>query len=573
MLRALRAAGRELESAPRASGSTGGRAGWAAVLGECQRLMNAAAALQDEAVVALAAIEPVELDDGTEAETHRPVGHVSLDASAIVSGALTVSAVHAERRVRAAVRLAADGVSGSDTETGLGGLHEAMRRGELDAYRASVVADELELAPPEVAAAVVDLLGGHLHTDTAPQLRSRCRRVLATVSPDLVRQRAVRARERCGLRRWAEEPGVDAWEGTFPSEEAAVAWAAIDARAQQLVAAGKCFTIDRARSQALLDLVTGSATIQTVVTLTVPAPPDGPIPPEPPRSGPSPQAPPSAGPSPQGPASPGSPGSPYDLVEVSIGPRGERALVSRTFVERVVSDTGSSGAVRRPCHPGSGALLDDRTSPSYRPPPALAVLVRQRDGRCRFPGCHVSARFCDLDHVRPWPLGPTAARNLICLCRRHHRVKQRLGWRLRLHPDATVTWFDPTGRARTTRPVDALTALVLPAPVAPVAEGAADGSVGTGSSARAPSTEFSRVEHVLEHALTGVTRDELARRAALRHLRSRASGARLRLEFRHPTQMPSGRRDLVVAGTRAPATGHRTGARPRRRGPDDDPPF
>ena len=36
-------------------------------------------------------------------------------------------------------------------------------------------------------------------------------------------------RQQCGLRRWAEEPGVDRWEGTFPSEEAAQAWAAIDA--------------------------------------------------------------------------------------------------------------------------------------------------------------------------------------------------------------------------------------------------------------------------------------------------------------------------------------------------------
>ena len=89
-----------------------------------------------------------------------------------------------------------------------------------------------------------------------------------------MRQRATRAREHCALRRWAEQPGVDKWEGTFPSQDAARAWAAIDARAHELVADGTVEHIDRARAQALIDLVTGSATITTVLTLTVPAPPD-----------------------------------------------------------------------------------------------------------------------------------------------------------------------------------------------------------------------------------------------------------------------------------------------------------
>ena len=204
-------------------------------------------------------------------ESHRAPGHVALDAPAIASGALSVSAAHAEHRVRAAVRLAADGPAGSSTATGLRSLHEAMSCGRLDSYRAGVLADELEQAPPEVAAAVVQALSGYFDHETGPQLRVRCRRVLASISPDLLRQRATRAREQCGLRRWAQEPGVDQWEGTFPSEDAARAWAAIDARAQELLADGTCPRIDRARAQALIDLVTRSATISTVLTLTVPA--------------------------------------------------------------------------------------------------------------------------------------------------------------------------------------------------------------------------------------------------------------------------------------------------------------
>ncbi len=104
----------------------------------------------------------------------------------------------------------------------------------------------------------------------------------------------------------------------------------------------------------------------------------------------------------------------------------------------------------------SGALLDpDNRSHRRLPPrPRAGRLVKARDGRCRFPGCSVAARFCDLDHVTPWPAGPTTASNLACLCRRHHRVKQRPGWTAALHPDATLTWTDPTGRTRTTHPLD-----------------------------------------------------------------------------------------------------------------------
>ena len=253
------------------SAVTGSRDQWAGVVGSLQRVIDVASAAQDAAIVRLAAIEPELLDDGTVVESHRALGHVALDAPAIVSGVLATSAVHAERRVRTAVRLAADGPVGSPTESGLGGLHAAMGSGRVDAYRASVVAEELEEAPAQVRAAVVAALDAHLATEDAAHLRRRCRRALARISPDLLRQRAVRARAESGLRRWADEPGVDRWEGTFPSEDAARAWAAIDALARQYVADAVCPTLERARAKALTDLVAGNATVETVLTVTVPA--------------------------------------------------------------------------------------------------------------------------------------------------------------------------------------------------------------------------------------------------------------------------------------------------------------
>ncbi|MGG5257203.1 HNH endonuclease signature motif containing protein [Phycicoccus avicenniae] len=282
--------------------------------------------------------------------------------------------------------------------------------------------------------------------EDSSHLRRRTRRLLARISPDLLRQRAVRAREASGLRRWVDEPGVDTWLGTFPSEEACTAWAAIDALAQQYLADGVCPRIDRARAKALTDLVTSNATIDVQVVLTTPAgTPDSPPTP--------------------------STGAPTDLVEVRGPAAGDPLLVERGWLERAVAATAVTGHDRlgRPwilaCDTDTGAPLDpdgDLTTSAYRPSAKLAAFVRARDRHCRFPGCTVAARYCDLDHVRPFPAGPTSAANLACLCRRHHRIKQRPGWRAVLHPDATMTWTDPTGRTRTSHPPDQLHPIALP---------------------------------------------------------------------------------------------------------------
>ena len=181
------------------------------------------------------------------------------------------------------------------------------------------------------------------------------------------------------------------------------------------------------------------------------------------------------------------------LVEVT-GPRGQPAgarlpLLGHRAGRRRAPPTEAARLQVAPCHPDTGALLDPAprgatatstwttlrtrastnpghggqpgTADAYRPSARLAKLVRARDRRCRFPGCTVAAVFCDLDHVRPWPTGPTTDTNLICLCRRHHRVKQRPGWHVTLATNGIATWTDPTGRIRTTHPADALTTTVL----------------------------------------------------------------------------------------------------------------
>jgi hypothetical protein len=106
----------------------------------------------------------------------------------------------------------------------------------------------------------------------------------------------------------------------------------------------------------------------------------------------------------------------------------------------------------------TGALLDAGTM-SYRPPTALARHVRLRDGTCRFPGCSVPARECDLDHLVPFPDGPTAASNLHALCRRHHGLKHEGGWRVEQVEGHALRWTSPQGATATTWPDDTWLAL------------------------------------------------------------------------------------------------------------------
>jgi hypothetical protein len=62
-----------------------------------------------------------------------------------------------------------------------------------------------------------------------------------------------------------------------------------------------------------------------------------------------------------------------------------------------------------------------RRTPVVSPAMRRALVVR--DGGCRFPGCGRPHPWCDGHHVVHWADGgSTALRNLVLLCRRHHRV-------------------------------------------------------------------------------------------------------------------------------------------------------
>jgi hypothetical protein len=123
----------------------------------------------------------------------------------------------------------------------------------------------------------------------------------------------------------------------------------------------------------------------------------------------------------------------------------------------------TTATIRPLIHPG-----DNPPEPRYTPSPKLADFVRCRDMTCRFPGCDEPAVGCDLDHTIPYPVGPTCASNMKCLCRKHHLLKTFGGWLDQQLPDGTVIWTAPDGQTYTTHPGSRIMFPTLCRPTAPV---------------------------------------------------------------------------------------------------------
>jgi hypothetical protein len=71
--------------------------------------------------------------------------------------------------------------------------------------------------------------------------------------------------------------------------------------------------------------------------------------------------------------------------------------------------------------------------------PALRRAVVVRDAGCRFPRCDRPHAWCDAHHVVHWADGgETALRNLVLLCRPHHRLLHEGGFHLEMVEDKPV---------------------------------------------------------------------------------------------------------------------------------------
>jgi Domain of unknown function (DUF222)/HNH endonuclease len=102
---------------------------------------------------------------------------------------------------------------------------------------------------------------------------------------------------------------------------------------------------------------------------------------------------------------------------------------------------GCDGGVQLGVKRGRRMLYLGRRTKSI--PPALNLALRERDGRCRFPGC-TNRRWVDAHHIVPWVLGGrTDLDNLILLCRRHRRLDHEGGFSVIGNGNDEVVFRDP----------------------------------------------------------------------------------------------------------------------------------
>jgi Domain of unknown function (DUF222) len=292
----------------------------------------------------------------------------------------------------------------------LPGTLAALDCGDLDMYKARIIAELTAVLSDEKAAAVEEQILPRAAKQTPGQLRAATRRAVLRVDPHGAEQRRQeRIRDRAVVLEPSEDGTADLTATHLDAADATAAYQRLDEFARAMTSDdGR--TMDQRRADALVDLLLGrplpnrsdaAAHVQVTIAASTLLGVDD---------------------------------QPGELAGYGpITAHAARALAADAIWRRILTD------------PLSGTVLDvGRTT--YRPPAALADHIRTRDRTCRFPGCRQPARRCDLDHSIPYPDGPTSASNMSCLCRHHHRMKHERNWSVEHAPNGTMTWLSPTER-------------------------------------------------------------------------------------------------------------------------------
>jgi hypothetical protein len=342
----------------------------------------------------------------------------------------------------------------------------ALTAGQIDRYRAAIIADEVAGLGDEHAARVEQQVLAEAPGQTTGQLRVAARRAVLAADPAAARERKERAARDARVERWDEHAGTAALAGRdLPPADVLAADHNLSALAASLRRAGVSGTMDQLRAKVYLALLSG----QPMAALTGRKPGLGG---SSARTGPgrAGHGEPGPGPCGHGPAgavnltmplatwlglsdAPGhaagygplDAGDSRDLAARLAGQRGARWCITLTGEGgRPVAHgcarigPGPSGRSRPPpsrsprgggssrraaAPPGWPADVSEwltgiavrrletgdcghlRESRSYRPPASLRHVITIRQPTCSFPGCRRPAIRCDDDHTVPYDQG------------------------------------------------------------------------------------------------------------------------------------------------------------------------
>lgn len=296
----------------------------------------------------------------------------------------------------------------------------AMRRGEIDAYKASKVAEPTAVLSDEKAAYVDVLVADKLVNREPSRIRRLVNRVVHRVDPEGAEDRARRRRAQRRVELIHGDHGIATLLADLPAEVASAAYTRIDREAQALRRSGENRTTDQLRADVLADVLLE-------------------------KHG-----------NPLGPAK----AEVYVHVDLTtlMGLRNEpgelagHGPIPASVARQIAYDNGSTWR-RIVTDPLTGAPIDAGRE-RYRPPAVTDEFTRVRDRECRFPGCHRPSQFTDLDHSVEWNRhGPTNPDNLVGLCRRHHRLKDVPGWKYLFDPQSQrLDVTTPSGHMRSSFP-------------------------------------------------------------------------------------------------------------------------
>jgi hypothetical protein len=179
----------------------------AAEVDGAQLVINAAAAVQTLRVAQYAARDEECDASGRWVEVDHGLGHVGEFAADCFGPALAMGPVAASRKVQTAAALAAK----------LPVTLAAMSTGDLDLWRATIIATELTGAGPQSCAAVEALIYPAVLSEAAGAVTKRVRRVLARIDADALRVKAAKERLDRFVRAYPSNvPGLTTWSPPCP---------------------------------------------------------------------------------------------------------------------------------------------------------------------------------------------------------------------------------------------------------------------------------------------------------------------------------------------------------------------